>query len=605
MLWWITAALAAWPTLDKPARIGGGEHDAALVIGVEDYAFVADVPGANRNARDWYAWFTAGRRTPATRVQLLLDNEATAEEISAQAARLADQVGPEGTLWIVFIGHGAPDATGTDALLLGADVQQTARSVQSRGVSRAELLRQTNAAAERILVLDSCFSGRSPTGDALVPGLQPLVPTYATRQTAAVELTAGKSNQFAGPLPGEARPAFSYLMLGALHGWADANRDGVVTAAEAIAYTHSVLTTTVVDRQQEPQHAGPDRALAAGGTAAGPDLTVIVGRRTAPTRAALTLPSAPTSPAATLKGIGVDVAIETAYWDAVDATDNPSVSPSDTAAAWCSLASRNKGEHAYAEAAATACEQWRSFSKAQSDLWTSYQRDYEASRALLKLDRASGDQKLLALDSVQQGYADVDDWHQLRVARARDRIAAGKSASLPAFSAPPTNALKQRGQPGFMWTWQREAAENISMPMRMGAGLTTSNALAIDAQPYLAGTVGPIDFGVINIVYTADTGVAFRYYVGFAPFTVRPSKRVIGELRGSWLNPIVGVAYHNGLEEERDTRRWFEPYVANQIWLTRVIGVRVEGRMPVGVDGVAPQVLVGGLLNFAGGRWSK
>ncbi len=46
----ISAARAgeSWPDLASPARsMGGGEHDAAVVVGVEGYAFVPPVPGAD------------------------------------------------------------------------------------------------------------------------------------------------------------------------------------------------------------------------------------------------------------------------------------------------------------------------------------------------------------------------------------------------------------------------------------------------------------------------------------------------------------------------------------------------------------------------------
>lgn len=43
-----------WPDLSQPApAVGGGEHDAAVVVGIEDYAFVGPVPGAESNAKLW------------------------------------------------------------------------------------------------------------------------------------------------------------------------------------------------------------------------------------------------------------------------------------------------------------------------------------------------------------------------------------------------------------------------------------------------------------------------------------------------------------------------------------------------------------------------
>ena len=42
-----SAASQTWPDLaDPPAKVGGGEGDAALVIGVVDYVIVPDVAGA-------------------------------------------------------------------------------------------------------------------------------------------------------------------------------------------------------------------------------------------------------------------------------------------------------------------------------------------------------------------------------------------------------------------------------------------------------------------------------------------------------------------------------------------------------------------------------
>ena len=73
----LTAAWAAWPDLDRPPSVGGGENDAALVVGIEDYWAAPPIPGARRNARDWFTWFIQGKKVPGHRVRLLLDAEAT------------------------------------------------------------------------------------------------------------------------------------------------------------------------------------------------------------------------------------------------------------------------------------------------------------------------------------------------------------------------------------------------------------------------------------------------------------------------------------------------------------------------------------------------
>ena len=62
--------------------------------------------------------------------------------------------------------------------------------------------------------------------------------------------TAARNDEFAGPLPGADRPAFSYLALGGLRGWADEDDNGRVTAGELHTYVRTALQALVRDRRQ-------------------------------------------------------------------------------------------------------------------------------------------------------------------------------------------------------------------------------------------------------------------------------------------------------------------------------------------------------------------
>ena len=42
-----------------------------MIVAIEDYAHVAKVPGAQRNAVDWYRYMVRTRGIPADRVSLL------------------------------------------------------------------------------------------------------------------------------------------------------------------------------------------------------------------------------------------------------------------------------------------------------------------------------------------------------------------------------------------------------------------------------------------------------------------------------------------------------------------------------------------------------
>ncbi|MCP5042188.1 MAG: hypothetical protein GY944_14270 [bacterium] len=283
-----------WPNLSKPARrVGGGGRDTAVLVGIENYAHVPEIGKASDNATDWYSYLVKTRGVPVENVALLTDEDATVEEMRAAAEDAAEQVGKGGTLWFVFVGHGAPSKDGKDGLLIGFDAQQKARSLQSRSLARGELLAiLEDSRAESINVfLDACFSGKDGGGEQLVAGLQPLIVAAETATTddRTMLMTAARSNEFAGPLPGGGRPAFSYLALGGLRGWADGDHNGNVTARELHAYVSDAMKALVRDRKQRPTMVGGGQApLVRSAKEQGPDISQAVmaasGKRRAPSR---------------------------------------------------------------------------------------------------------------------------------------------------------------------------------------------------------------------------------------------------------------------------------------------------------------------------------
>ncbi len=271
-----------WPNLSRPAKkVGGGKADAAVVVGIESYAHVPEVARAGDNATDWYSYLVKTRGVPVQNVTLLTDADATVEEMRAAAEDAARQVGDDGTLWFVFVGHGAPSKDASDGLLIGFDAQQKARSLQARSLARAELLEILESSdAESINVfLDACFSGKDGGGEQLVAGLQPLIVAAesATSDERTMLMTAARSNEFAGPLPGGGRPAFSYLTLGGLRGWADEDRNGHVSAGELHDYVSTAMRALVRDRKQRPTLVGGgDGSVARSARERGPDLSKLV-----------------------------------------------------------------------------------------------------------------------------------------------------------------------------------------------------------------------------------------------------------------------------------------------------------------------------------------
>ena len=213
-----------------------------------------------------------------------MDTRATRERMQTFAERAGEAVEEGGTLWFVYVGHGAPTADGSDGVLVGVDAQSEPASLEGRGLSRGALLEilEKGPQAQTTVILDACFSGQVQGGQALAAGMQPVVPyqrdrAYQPRGSTVVMAAAG-ADQFAGALPGARRPAFSYVLLGALRGWA-VDGGGEVTAADAIHYTRQQLRH--LDHDQTPDLEGADDLVLVRGTGeADPGLVAAMRRAT-------------------------------------------------------------------------------------------------------------------------------------------------------------------------------------------------------------------------------------------------------------------------------------------------------------------------------------
>ena len=308
-----------WPPLEESAAraVGGGGKDAALIVAIEDYATLPKVRGARLNGIAWHAYLTKTRGIPAARVHLIKDADAALEKLQDQVKWATKQVRPGGTLWFVFIGHGAPAASGDDGLLVGWDAQPDSGSVNVRSLRREAVVRQmAGHGAHRVLILDACFSGRLPDGGSVFGPEQPAFDVTLQAVDSADVLVAAGQNQTAGPLPGAGplRPAFSYLVLGGLRGWADGQdggkRDGRITAGEAVHYARSVIEALAPARRQTPEANHDDAILARSPGETGPDILALMRVEPEPDRAPpprLDPPAPPpVAPAPTAKGGGFE-----------------------------------------------------------------------------------------------------------------------------------------------------------------------------------------------------------------------------------------------------------------------------------------------------------
>ncbi len=257
----LTSALAA-PDIDEPLRTGArSPHDAAVVIGIEQYFALPPVPYADRDAELMEDLFVYTMGVPFDRVQRL-GKEASKEQILAAVEEAAKLVGSAGTLWLYYAGHGAASPSTGERLLLGVDTMAHAASFEARAVPVSSLKEATADVHRTVLMVDACYAGASRAGDQLLAGARWTVPAYVKPEGGGwVEWNAAQPNELSMPIETIEHGAFTFAVAGALRGWADGQlngeADGTITLEEAQLFVRKVLRTVDI-REQRPELAAAD-----------------------------------------------------------------------------------------------------------------------------------------------------------------------------------------------------------------------------------------------------------------------------------------------------------------------------------------------------------
>lgn len=250
MLAWTAIAIAV-PNVDTALVTGHAGAGAAVVVGIEDYAFLPDVPYASRDSATMSDVLSLTMGLGDTHVTRL--STANREQLLS-AVRTARDQAAGGPVYVYFAGHGAAGPDGS-LLLVGDDAKADAEVFVARSVSVPELLSAAGEGA--VLWLDTCYAGVGRGGQALIPGARFAVPVYATDTASGEVWTAAAPTEVSLPYEPARHGLFTYFLAGALRGWADGvvdAPDGTVTADEAWAYLQRALRS--VDAKQTPQRTG-------------------------------------------------------------------------------------------------------------------------------------------------------------------------------------------------------------------------------------------------------------------------------------------------------------------------------------------------------------
>ena len=252
-------AQPAFPDVSQPLRGQAANEptsDYAVVIGNGRYANIGrPLPAAEVDALAMEQAFQHTFQIPRGRIDAG-HRHVGVREMTAALARAGEATVPGDVVWVYYAGHGAAHPTTGDRMLLADEVRAggSAADFAEYGLTLAEARRLAAAGgATVVFIVDACYTGLGRDGEDITGGTRFMGTANALAAARTVEWTAASANEWAADLPGTPHGAFSYLLLGALRGWADGvdgDRDGTVTLAEAHAYIQDGLRELGFRRQR-------------------------------------------------------------------------------------------------------------------------------------------------------------------------------------------------------------------------------------------------------------------------------------------------------------------------------------------------------------------
>jgi uncharacterized caspase-like protein len=262
-----------------PDRASAGKF--AVVIGIAQYlnsgSGLANLQFADRDAKEFRDFLLSpeGGSFPPDHLKVLLNNDATSQNVRSAFYTFLTQAQPTDEVVIYIAGHGAPDPNDPRNLyLLTFDTKLDDMGGTAFPMRQIQDVFTNVLKAKRVVTFaDTChsfgFSGARSRGKKTSNNLvNQYMAHYANDADRAV-ITASdvsqlsyESDQFGG-----GHGVFTFYLLKGLHGEADANKDGTVTAGELYAYVRDNVAKATSGNQSPMAGPGLAERIPLAGTA--------------------------------------------------------------------------------------------------------------------------------------------------------------------------------------------------------------------------------------------------------------------------------------------------------------------------------------------------
>ena len=240
----------------------------AIVIGIQSYKYLPAARFASTDARKFSEYARHILGVAPNRIRLLTDTGADTTEITRAFRQWLRRNVNRGTtdVYVFYSGHGLPSDDGKTLYLLPHNADRD--FIDKTGISQQELVTMISATQPKsaTLFFDSCYSGQTRTGEALLPDARPLslrssVSSYPPEFSV---MSASAAQQISWSSPELGHGLFSYYLMKGLEGVADLDRNGEITFGEMQRYLveNVARQAALRNREQEPQLMGDEnRAL--------------------------------------------------------------------------------------------------------------------------------------------------------------------------------------------------------------------------------------------------------------------------------------------------------------------------------------------------------
>jgi hypothetical protein len=230
----------------KLPAAAGKTNTYAIVIGISDYAELPKVTFADRSANSFAELVRRQYGVTPDHMVTLINEEATGVRLMARLRSMSARLTKNDRLIFYYAGHGAPSADGKNTLLVPQDASVNGLDDAPFRLQEIYKTLAKSEAAQIVVVLDTCFSGRTDNNELIYRDVAPImvVPTEGILPPSNRRLTvlaAGGPADFANALRARGHRMFSYHLLRVMLKEGGIFSANFAAVSEAVARDASVL----------------------------------------------------------------------------------------------------------------------------------------------------------------------------------------------------------------------------------------------------------------------------------------------------------------------------------------------------------------------------